>query len=177
MRDSSWKEVVLSQFLAAVQMLENAMIAAPPDVWAQPGRPIEWQETEPVGFWYLAFHALFFLDYNLSGSHDAFQPPLPFDLGELDPSGVLPGRIYSKDELLTYSAQCRSKLISFVGQLSDLQANEPCDFPGREMTVGELLLYNMRHVQHHAAQLNLLLRRYSQKAPGWVSSVQPKNLS
>jgi len=27
------------------------------------------------------------------------------------------------------------------------------------MSNGELLLYNMRHVQHHAAQLNLRLRQ------------------
>jgi uncharacterized damage-inducible protein DinB len=33
----------------------------------------------------------------------------------------------------------------------------------------EMLLYNLRHVQHHAAQLNLLLRQQTGGAPGWVS--------
>jgi uncharacterized damage-inducible protein DinB len=38
------------------------------------------------------------------------------------------------------------------------------------MSNGELLLYNMRHVQHHAAQLNMLLRRRTNSAPPrWVS--------
>lgn len=54
----------------------------------------------------------------------------------LDPSGVMPERIYSKAEL----------------------------------TVWESLLYNMRHVQHHAAQLNLLLRQATNDAPRWVAS-------
>ena len=37
------------------------------------------------------------------------------------------------------------------------------------MTRVESLLYNMRHVQHHAAQLNLLLRQSTNSAPDWVA--------
>lgn len=37
------------------------------------------------------------------------------------------------------------------------------------MSNGELLLYNMRHVQHHAAQLNMLLRERTNSAPNWLS--------
>jgi uncharacterized damage-inducible protein DinB len=37
------------------------------------------------------------------------------------------------------------------------------------MSNGELLIYNMRHVQHHAAQLNMLLRERTNSAPNWVS--------
>ncbi|HTE13119.1 MAG TPA: hypothetical protein VK645_19200 [Chitinophagaceae bacterium] len=33
----------------------------------------------------------------------------------------------------------------------------------------EILLYNMRHVQHHAAQLNLLLRQGMMEPSRWVS--------
>jgi hypothetical protein len=33
----------------------------------------------------------------------------------------------------------------------------------------EVFLYNMRHVQHHMAQLNLLLRQRIDDAPKWVS--------
>jgi hypothetical protein len=37
----------------------------------------------------------------------------------------------------------------------------------------EALLYNMRHVQHHAAQLNLLLRQVTgEEAPRWVKRAQ-----
>jgi hypothetical protein len=35
--------------------------------------------------------------------------------------------------------------------------------------VVEILLYNMRHVQNHAAQLNLLLQQEIDDAPRWVS--------
>jgi uncharacterized damage-inducible protein DinB len=32
----------------------------------------------------------------------------------------------------------------------------------------ELLLYDLRHLQHHTAQLNLLLRQRTNSAPRWV---------
>jgi uncharacterized damage-inducible protein DinB len=41
------------------------------------------------------------------------------------------------------------------------------------MSVAELYLYNMRHVQHHTAQLNLILRqRTSMASPRWVSKAK-----
>jgi len=38
-----------------------------------------------------------------------------------------------------------------------------------DYSVLELLIYNLRHVQHHAAQLNLILRQDIDAAPEWVS--------
>ncbi|MCA1619686.1 MAG: hypothetical protein LC795_10330 [Acidobacteria bacterium] len=38
---------------------------------------------------------------------------------------------------------------------------------GLEVSFAELL-YNMRHVRHHAGRLNLMLRREIDAAPGWV---------
>ena len=42
-----------------------------------------------------------------------------------------------------------------------------------DMSVLELALYNLRHIQHHTAQLNLLLRqRTGEAAPRWVGRGQ-----
>ncbi len=41
-----------------------------------------------------------------------------------------------------------------------------------ESTVVEMILYNIRHVQHHAAQLNLLLRQKTGSATPWVSKAR-----
>ena len=40
------------------------------------------------------------------------------------------------------------------------------------MNFAELPLYNMRHVQHHAAQLNLLLRQAADDAPLRVAAAK-----
>jgi uncharacterized damage-inducible protein DinB len=55
---------------------------------------------------------------------------------------------------------------------SDEDVRRPCGFPRRDLTVAELFLYTMRHVQHHAAQLNLLLRQKTGSATPWVSKAR-----
>jgi len=98
-----------------------------------------------------------------------FHPPPPFGLTELEPDVVLPAPAYGKDELLGYLEHCRKKLDAVMAGMTEVWAANPCPFPYREMSNGELLLYNMRHVQHHAAQLNMLLRQAIDSAPRWVS--------
>lgn len=98
-----------------------------------------------------------------------FHPPAPFGLTELEPEVVLPERAYGKDELLGYLEHCRKKLDAVMAGMTEAWVANPCPFPYRDMSNGELLLYNMRHVQHHAAQLNMLLRQTTDSAPDWVS--------
>jgi len=169
--DTFWKTVVDHQFGAAIDMLENAIRACPDDVWSDPTKKPEWVANDIVGFWYLAYHTLFFLDFYLSDSMEDFGPPAPFNRDELDPAGLLPDQPYSKDVLLHYLDHCRSKCHQAIDSLTDEKARQPSPFrPEQNLTVAERLLYDMRHVQHHAAQLNLILRQKSDSAPGWVSS-------
>jgi hypothetical protein len=37
------------------------------------------------------------------------------------------------------------------------------------MAYGELALDNLRHVQHHTAQINWVLRERTGSAPGWIT--------
>jgi hypothetical protein len=159
--DDTWKKMVWSQFGAAIDMLDNAIVACPPKVWGdRPG---------PHEFWYLAFHTLFFLDLYLSESEKGFLPPPPFTLDELDERGLLPDRVYAKEELLAYLAHGRGKCRTTIAAMTPEQLSLRCGFDWLDLTVGEMLLYNMRHVQHHAAQLNLLLRQKGDVVPPrWV---------
>jgi hypothetical protein len=50
--------------------------------------------------------------------------------------------------------------------MTDEKAAARCAF--RDLNELEHLLYNMRHVQHHMAQLNLILRQVIDSAPNWV---------
>ena len=159
--DRQWKEILWRQFGAAIDMLENVIDACPDLLWGDRSRQPE--------FWYLAYHTLFFLDYYLSGSAEGFAPPAPFTLAELDPAGVLPERVYSKTELRSYLEHGRRKCLAAIEALTDERARARCGFERPEVSIGELLLYNMRHVQHHAAQLNMVLRQAIDSAPRWVS--------
>ncbi len=76
---SLWNEIVWHQFGAAISALENAIVSCPEDLWSD--------RSQRPEFWYVAFHALFYLDLYLSPNLDGFRPPRPFTLTELDASG------------------------------------------------------------------------------------------
>jgi hypothetical protein len=158
--DNTWKSALWSQLGAAIDMLENAIDACPEELWGDRSRYPE--------FWYVVYHTLFFLDYYLSDSVDDFVPPAPFNLDELDPAGVMPERVYTREEMRGYLHHGRAKARSVVESLTDERAREPRRFSSQDSTLLELLLGNLRHVQHHAAQLNLILRQTVDSVPRWV---------
>src|SRR5918911_636067 len=162
--DANWKEILWRQLGGAIEMLENAALAFPDELWSDCTRRPE--------FWYMVYHTLFFLDLYLSGSVEGFAPPAPFNLDELDPRGILPERVYAKEELLNYLEHCRGKCRAVIGSLTEEKAQERCVFEWIEMSFAELLLSNLRHVQHHAAQLNLILRQTCDSAPRWVAAAK-----
>ena len=158
--DAIWKTGVWKQFGATIDMLENAMKACPDALWHD-------RSLRPE-FWYLVYHTLFWLDYHLADSEAGFAPPAPFTLDELDPAGLMPERAYTKAELQRYLEHGRAKCRATIAGLTDEAAGRRCGFERRDMSAFELLLYNLRHVQHHAAQLNLILRQQVDAAPPWV---------
>ncbi len=167
--DTILKTGIWQQFGAAIDTLDDALRACPDELWRA---GLESDRSHPEYtpfFWYIAYHTLFWLDLYLSGAVEGFAPPAPFALEELDPAGVLPERPYSKDELHTYLAHCREKCRAIIEALTDEQASRRCRFGRREFSFVELLLYNMRHVQEHAAQLSLFLGQKTGSGPGWVA--------
>lgn len=160
LKDHLWK-----QFGASIDMLRNAIEQWPEEHW----------HTDKK-FFYIAYHCLVFLDYYLTFPPDGFTSPLPFTLSEADAipeealDDVVPDRIYSKKELLDYLQFSREKCRRLIESLTPEKLNDRwIENPGR-MNYGilEILLYNMRHVQHHAAQLNMLLRKKINSAPAWI---------
>ncbi|MBD0373297.1 MAG: DinB family protein [Pyrinomonadaceae bacterium] len=165
--ESIWKETLWGQFGAAIEMLENAVVACPEELWKDRSRQPE--------FWYMVYHTLFYLDLYLSGTLEGFAPPAPYNMDETDPKGILPERVYTKEELRDYLEHGRNKCRAVIEALTDERARERCRFPwGMEMSFAELMLVNMRHVQHHAAQLNLILRQTTRSAPHWVARAKSR---
>ena len=156
--DNEFKQSLWKQFGASIDMLENAITLCPSQLW----------DTDKK-FWYNAYHCMFYLDYYLTPDPSRFTPPAPFTLSEFDPSGAMPPRTYTKDELLAYLKASRIKCHNLVAGLTDEIASKRWVNEWRNFSVFEILIYNMRHVQHHAAQLNLLLRQAINDAPKWVS--------
>jgi hypothetical protein len=161
--DDSLKGILWRQFGASIDMLKNAITLCPAEFW----------DTEKK-IWYNAYHCLFFLDYYLTLDPRNFSPPNPFSLSEFEDR--MPERTYSKEELLAYLKFCRKKCCDLIGNMTDETAKSNWTNESKTMSypVIEILLYNMRHVQHHAAQLNLLLRQEINDAPDWLYEAEDK---
>jgi len=147
------------QFAVTIDSFGDALHNCPDELWEKclwEDEADQWVAAGFSAYWYLCYHTLFWLDLYLTGAEDGFSPPAPFDLVEMEANEVLP-RTYTREELLGYLKSCRQKCQETIADLSVEQAYRVCRFPWGEVPFAELLLYTMRHVQEHAAQLHLLL--------------------
>ena len=144
------KQVIQSQYFAALEMLKQAITKCPPELWNV--------RNDKNRFWHIAYHALFYTHLYLQDTEKEFRPrenhrdeyqfmgPLPW------PPHALPkiGEPYSKEDVLAYLAFVRKQVQEHVPAI-DLDAASGFDWlPFGKL---ELQLYNLRHLQHHAAEL------------------------
>jgi DinB superfamily len=151
--------------------LDDALRDCPDELWVED----LWEDRSMPGFsafWYLGYHTLFWLDFYLSCSDRGFAPPAPFGLEELDPAGRLPSRAYERAELQAYLVHGRQKCLATITSATDEQLGRLCRVGQGELPFAELVLYTMRHVQEHAAQLNMFLGQRTGSAGGWVGSAK-----
>ena len=148
-----------SQFGAAIDMLEESIQTCPRGVW----------EEKPV-FSFQAYHTLFFLDYYLSTAPVGFTQPTNFSYSEFDDAPDV--EIYSQEDLLDYLSACRQKAQTLILGLDESLSTKRWINESKTMdySLVEILLYNLRHVQHHVGQLNLLLRQQINDAPDWIEN-------
>lgn len=163
--DTALKNLVWQQFGAAIDMFSDAINLCPDRLWTVQ----LWDDEEDVRygqFWYLAYHTLSWLDLFLTGSQKGFTPPPPFIRGKL------PESPYTKADILTYLSQCRQKCKETLEALTDEKASQVCIFEWMQPTFLELQLYSMRHVQEHAAQLNMVLGQHGVTGQDWVAQAR-----
>ena len=174
--ENLWSTALWQQFGAAIDMLENALLACPASLWKERlwhNSPDDSPNPKFGEFWYLTYHTLFWLNLYLSGSREEeFTPPVPFIWTELDPA-VSPKQPYTKEELHAYLTATRQKCHARLSALTDEQAHQVVEYPwaqGQAVSYLELQMYSMRHVQEHAAQLSLFLGQQAvpDEALDWV---------
>jgi DinB family len=148
------------QFGASLDMLRQAITQCPDDMW----------NTETL-FWYKAYHAIFWADYYLSEQPQNFDPLTPFTLSEMDTIGIMPPTVYTKTALLVYINHCKQKAEKLIAGLTETTMQMRFKNEYRDYSRYEIVLYNMRHIQHHTGQLYLLLRQANVGNMQWVSRV------
>lgn len=175
--DNSFKDCLYENFVAAIDMLRNAIDMYPDELWMTKSK-----------FFYLSYHTVIFSDYYLSYPVSNFQPALPYiitDQSNLPGEAVddvLPKDVYSRQQMIGYLSSVRKKCKELVFIEPDSKLTERWIEPGEvkmlglcpsiveDYTVLGILFYNFRHVQHHVGQLNFILRQEIKKAPDWISA-------
>ena len=171
LQHSLWKH-----FGASIDMLKDAIELSPEELWNNNRK-----------FYYMAYHTVVFIDYYTSMPPRNFTAALPYTLTEpaklpadaID--DILPDKLHSKQELLAWLQTCRDKCRQLIANLTEEQLSQrwAADSPDINLTLSDprvvqdsvldVLFLNMRHVQHHTAQLNLILRQTINDAPDWVA--------
>lgn len=157
----TFKADIWKQFGASIDMFENAIEKCPDELW----------NNKETIVWYWAFHTLFYTDYYLSEDPDNFHPPEPFTLSEFEEGTMLP-KVYTKEELISYTKFCREKCRKLLAGLTEEMATNRWINKWKNYSMFEMIIYNMRHVQHHTGQLNLLLGQIDHDLPIWVSQTK-----
>jgi hypothetical protein len=165
--DTNIKTSVWLQFGAAIDTLDDAIALCPDPLWTAVLWPDE-EEARYGQFWYVAYHAIVWLDLYLTGSREGFAPPAPFI------RGAIPDKPYAKDQIRAYLEQCRHKCQATIEGLTDEKARQRCPFPWMEPTFLELQLYCMRHVMEHAAHLSFFLGQQGVSGMDWVAQARNK---
>jgi hypothetical protein len=165
---NTFKELTASQFEAAFCTLGLCIDRCPASHWNA--------RVANYLFCQLAFHSLVFADYYLGQNEEAFREQ-PFHREHAEFFGDYeefedrtPQSRYEKAALKTYLDFCRRKAADVVAAETAESLDARAGFARRTFSRAELHVYNIRHIQHHAAQLSLRLRLDADINIPWVGS-------
>lgn len=169
-----WTDALLVKHNDAIDSMERALRACPDELWSQSmwtvrdvtavraGMGADLPADERVqllsSVWNIAYHAIFFLDFNLSRRELSFECPPPFRFDDhLEPFPRLPARMYTRDELLGYLDHGRRKAAEVLPAVSEAEAAAFA----RSKPFAQLLLQNLVHVWEHATQIQMFVGEQS----------------
>jgi hypothetical protein len=151
-----------SNFAEALRLLEVALADCPDDLWETD----LWPDEAPMGPtsygglhgstpWFLAYHALLTLDYDLTAEFEPWEPPPPFDENVY----AFPNRMFTKAELMGYIDYCRVRVQRTLDGLSEAEAARPLPETHRDhgALYGVIIGSTPLHVTQHASQIRQFL--------------------
>jgi hypothetical protein len=150
------RSVLKSQYHASLAMLREAIERCPPE---------EWLSTKHKNaFWQLSYHTLFFAHLYLQRDEAAFRL-WDQHRGEGDGIG---GEPYTQAQVLEYWKFC-DRIVDDALDALDFDRTES-GFSWYPMSKLEHQLVNIRHIQHHGAQLIDRVRSAADVGIPWVAA-------
>ncbi len=81
-----------------------------------------------------------------------------------------PVEVYERDDMRKYMRYVRHRATDVIASESAESLSAPAQFYRRDISRAELYIYNIRHIQHHAANLGLRLRIDVAEDIPWIGS-------
>jgi len=168
--DQEIRKAFKSQYHAALEMMRRCIDQGSDELWTSD------EMVNP--YWRIVYHTLFFFrlylhqhldDHKHWEKHKAGAHNLSLDPDSTD---VLP---YTKAEMLEFLEQCKSMIDDSV-QNMDLTRTD-CGFHWYKVSKLEHMIVNLRHLQHHVAQLQDRLRNVENKGINWVRALDQEGPS
>ena len=126
--ENPFVQSIASNFDRALRLMEVALVDCPDDLWETDLWPDE-APTAPTpqgglhgsAPWFLGYHALLTLDYDLTAEFEPWEPPEPFD----ENTYAFPNRRFTKAELLGYIGYSRERVRRTLDALTEEAAARP----------------------------------------------------
>lgn len=124
----------------------------------------------------VVFHTLFYADHYLGADAESFRQQA-FHVSNVDFFGDYeqledrePVCVYERPQIKAYLDFCRDKAVTTIARETADDLSAPARFPPKKFSRAELHVYNIRHIQHHAAQLILRLRLDTDINIPWIGA-------
>jgi len=161
------KHILANQYAAALSTLAHCATWCPGNLWNA--------KIAQAPFHQVIFHTLFFTDYYLESEPHSFKQQA-YHLQNQEMFGDYeqmedrePIERYTRDQIQSYLGFCKEKAAVVCAGEDEASLAAMAESKS-SLTRVELHLYNIRHIQHHAAQLTLRLRLDSDVDIPWVWS-------
>ncbi len=161
-----YQEAIASQFDAALLTLGHVIDSCSDDLWSKPVFELTFNQV--------VFHALFFTDLYLGEDVDSlhrqkFHRDHASAFGDYEElKDRRQSGSYHRSFLAAYLEHCREKAKRVIASEDETKLTSRPGFEWLDLSRSEVHVYNLRHVQHHAAQLSLRLRTAGEAGAPWV---------
>lgn len=171
MAHDTLRPILKSQYHASLAMLRSAVEQCPDELWLA--------RTHASACWQIAYHVLFFTHLYLHPDDASFVPWAQHQDDVQYPSAMIGGyrnddqakelpAPYTRAQALEYLDLC-DRMVDESVDTCDLDA-DTCGFWWYKMGKLEHQLVNIRHIQHHTAQLADRVRQNAGVGVNWVGA-------
>lgn len=163
-----YKDLTSKQYEASLCMLDSCVDDCPEENWHAP--------VVNLKFCQVVFHALFFTDLYVGQDLESFRQQsfhreneaFFHDYEELEDRP--PQAVHDKPEVLNYLQHCRRKVSESIAAETEQTLSDQSGIQWLAFTRAEMHVSNIRHIQHHVAQLSLRLRIDTGNGVPWQRS-------